>query len=40
MTAVRLEQRPPTAVAGLVWSGGLPRQLQQLLFDVVDGITV
>src|SRR5215510_5194260 len=33
MTAVRLEERPLTATAGLVWSGDLPRQLQQILFD-------
>lgn len=40
MTAVRLEERPLTATAGLVWSGDLPRQLQQVLFDAADGITV
>ena len=40
MTGVRLEQCPLTAAAGLVWSGDLPRQLQQLLFDAADGITV
>ena len=40
MIAVRLEKRPLTAAAGLVWSGDLPRQLQQVLFDAADGITV
>ena len=40
MTAVRLKERPLTATAGLVWSGDLPRQLQQVLFDAADGITV
>jgi hypothetical protein len=39
MTAVRLEGCPLTAVAALVWSGDLPRQLQQALFDTADGIT-
>ena len=38
MTAVRLEKGPLTATAGLVWSGDLPRQLQQVLFDAADGI--
>jgi DNA-binding transcriptional LysR family regulator len=38
MTAVRLEKRPLTATAGLVWSGDLPRPLQQVLFDAADGI--
>jgi DNA-binding transcriptional LysR family regulator len=40
MTAVRLEKRPLTATAGLVWSGDLPCQLQQILFDAADSITV
>ena len=40
MTAVRLEKRPLTAAAGLVWSGDLPCQLQQVLFDAAAGITV
>jgi DNA-binding transcriptional LysR family regulator len=40
MTAVRLAERPLTGAAGLVWSGDLPRQLQQVLFDTADGITV
>jgi DNA-binding transcriptional LysR family regulator len=39
MVAVRIEQQPLVAKAGLVWSGELPRNLQQLLFDTADGIT-
>jgi DNA-binding transcriptional LysR family regulator len=39
MVAVRIEQQPLVATAGLVWSGELPRKLQQLLFDTADGIT-
>jgi len=33
---------PPalTATAALAWSGDLPRQLQQVLFDVADGINL
>jgi len=38
MVRVRLEQSPLTADAGLVWSGDLPRPLQQVLFDTADGI--
>jgi DNA-binding transcriptional LysR family regulator len=38
MVPVRVEHRPLTATAGLVWSGDLPRQLQQLLFDAADSI--
>jgi DNA-binding transcriptional LysR family regulator len=38
MVAVRIEQQPLAATAGLVWSGELPRNLQQLLFDTADGI--
>ena len=38
MAAVRIEQQPLVARAGLVWSGELPRGLQQLLFDAADGI--
>lgn len=40
MVSVRLEQSPLVATAGLVWSGDLPRQLQQILFDAADGITI
>src|SRR6202035_3204163 len=28
-----------TATAAVVWSGDLPRPLQQILFDAADGIT-
>jgi DNA-binding transcriptional LysR family regulator len=38
MVPVRVEQQPLTATAGLVWSGDLPRPLQQVLFDAADGI--
>jgi DNA-binding transcriptional LysR family regulator len=40
MVRVRLDQAPLTASAGLVWSGDLPRQLQQILFDVADGVNL
>jgi DNA-binding transcriptional LysR family regulator len=40
MVRVRLDQTPLTANAGLVWSGDLPRQLQQILFDAADGIAL
>jgi DNA-binding transcriptional LysR family regulator len=39
MVPICLEQRPLAATAALVWSGDLPRQLQQILFDTADGIT-
>jgi DNA-binding transcriptional LysR family regulator len=38
MVRVGLENHPLTATAALVWSGDLPRPLQQILFDAVDGI--
>jgi DNA-binding transcriptional LysR family regulator len=38
MLQVDLEQRPLTATAALAWSGDLPRQLQQVLFDTADSI--
>ncbi len=38
MAPVGLEGNPLTATAALVWHGDLPRLLQQLLFDVADGI--
>ena len=38
MVPARVEHRPLTATAAVVWSGDLPRQLQQLLFDTADGI--
>jgi hypothetical protein len=37
MIPVRLDQSPLAATAGLVWSGDLPRQLQQVLFDTAAG---
>ena len=30
---------PLTGTAGLVWHSGLPRDIQQILFDIADGIT-
>ncbi len=39
MAPARVEHCPLTATAGLVWSGDLPRQLQQVLFDTADSIT-
>ncbi len=38
MIPVRLDQSPLSATAGLVWSGDLPRQLQQVLVDTAAGI--
>jgi hypothetical protein len=38
MVPVRLDQSPLAATAGLVWSGHLPRLLQQVLFDAANGI--
>jgi DNA-binding transcriptional LysR family regulator len=40
MVPARVEHRPLTATAALVWSGDLPRQLQQLLFDAADSIAL
>jgi hypothetical protein len=39
MVRARVEGSPLTATAGLAWSSDLPRPLQQILFDTVDGIT-
>jgi DNA-binding transcriptional LysR family regulator len=39
MTRVCIAGHPLTATAALVWHGGLPRPLQQILFDVADGVT-
>ncbi len=39
MVRVGIEGRPLTATAVLAWSGDLPRELQQVLFDTADGIT-
>jgi hypothetical protein len=38
MVRVGLEGHPLTATAALVWSGDLPRPLQQILFDAADSI--
>jgi len=39
MIRARVDRSPLTASASLVWSGDLPRELQQVLFDTADGIT-
>ena len=38
MVRVTLEHRPLAATAALVWSGDLPRPLQQILFDTAESI--
>ena len=38
MVRVRIEGSPLAVAAGLVWSGDLPRQLQQVLVDTADSI--
>src|SRR6202522_1911941 len=38
MARVRIDNRPLTATAALVWRGDLPRPLQQILFETADGI--
>jgi hypothetical protein len=38
MLDCRIEGSPLTAAAGLAWSGDLPRQLQQVLFDTAESI--
>jgi hypothetical protein len=38
MVRVSLEDHALTATAALVWSGDLPRPLQQILFDTADGV--
>jgi DNA-binding transcriptional LysR family regulator len=38
MVPVRVRQSPLAATAGLVWSGDLPRELQQVLFDTADAV--
>jgi DNA-binding transcriptional LysR family regulator len=40
MVRARVEGSPLTAAAALVWSGDLPRPLQQVLFDAADSIVV
>jgi hypothetical protein len=39
MVRVSIENHPLTATASLVWSGDLPRPLQQILFETADGMT-
>ena len=39
MVRVSLQNHPLTASAVLVWSGGLPRPLQQMLFETADSLT-
>jgi hypothetical protein len=39
MVRARVAGHRLAATAGLVWSGDLPRPLQQVLFDTADGIT-
>ena len=38
MVLTGLEHHPLTATAAVVWSGQLPRPLQQIFFDAADGI--
>jgi hypothetical protein len=38
MVRVRLDQSPLTATAAVIWSGDLPRRLQQVLFDTADAV--
>jgi hypothetical protein len=40
MVKVSLRNHPLTASAALVWSGDLPRPLQQMLFQTADNLTV
>jgi len=39
MVRVGLEHHPLAATAALVWSGDLPRTLQQILFDTAESVT-
>jgi len=39
MAQVNLQHHPLTASAALVWSGDLPRPLQQMLFDVAESLS-
>jgi DNA-binding transcriptional LysR family regulator len=39
MVPVSVENRQLVATASLVWSGDLPRPLQQILFETADGMT-
>jgi DNA-binding transcriptional LysR family regulator len=38
LVRARIDGSPLTAAAALVWSGDLPRMLQQVLFDTADGV--
>ena len=38
MEPVLIEGQPLIATAGLAWTRGLPRELQQVLFDTADEI--
>jgi hypothetical protein len=40
MAQVDLQHHPLTASAALVWSGDLPRALQQMLFDAAERLSV
>jgi hypothetical protein len=39
MARVDLQHHPLTATAALVWSGDLPRPLQQMLFDAAESLS-
>ena len=39
MVKVSLRNHPLTASAALIWSGDLPRPLQQMLFETADSLT-
>src|SRR5271165_5358841 len=39
MVRVSIQNHPLTATASLVWSGDLPRPLQQILFETADSVT-
>ena len=38
MVLTGLDHHPLTATAAMVWNGDMPRPLQQILFDVADGM--
>jgi hypothetical protein len=38
LVRARIDGSPLTAAAALVWSGDLPRLLQQVLFDTADSV--
>ena len=38
LVRTRVDGSPLTAAAALVWSGDLPRLLQQVLFDTADSV--